>query len=175
MSRRVFSRGALFSGRSQQFKQHNQWIDDMRLKQNMIASLTAFSLGAIFALGFLTEAKADDKKADVSGNWTWVMQGRQGRPDRTITAKLKVDGNKVTGTVSSPGRDGQSTDTEIKDGKVTGDEISFSTSREVNGNTMTYKYSGKVSGDKIKGKLEFERNGEPVSRDWEATRAGETK
>jgi hypothetical protein len=144
----------------------------MRLKQNMVASLTAFTLGAIFALGFLTEAKADDKKADVSGNWSWIMKGRQGRPDRKITAKLKVDGNKLTGTVSSPGRDGQSTDTEIKDGKVTGDDVTFSTSREVNGNTMTYKYSGKVSGDSIKGKMEFDRNGEPVSRDWEATRGG---
>ena len=147
----------------------------MRLQRNLINSLTACALGAIFALGFLSEAKADDKKADVSGNWTWTMKGRQGRPDRKITAKLKVDGNKVTGTVSSPGRDGQTTDTEIKDGKITGDDITFSTSREVNGNTMTYKYSGKVSGDSIKGKFEFERNGEPRSQDWEATRGGETK
>jgi hypothetical protein len=51
-----------------------------------------------------------------------------------------------------------------------GDEITFSTTREVNGNKMTSKYSGKISGDTIKGKMEFERNGEPVSRDWEAKR-----
>jgi len=144
----------------------------MRLKQNMVASLTAFTLGTVLALGFLVQAKADDKKADVSGNWSWVMKGRQGRPDRKITAKIKVDGDKLTGTVSSPGRDNQSTDTDIQDGKIKGDEISFSTSREVNGNKMTYKYSGKVSGDTIKGKMEFDRNGEPVNRDWEATRGG---
>jgi hypothetical protein len=147
----------------------------MRLKQNMLASLTAFTLGAVLAVGFLSEAKADDKKTDVSGTWSWTMKGRQGRPDRKITAKIKMDGDTLTGTVSSPGRDGQTNDTAIKDGKVKGDEISFSLTREFNGNSMTSKYSGKVSGDTIKGKMEFERNGEPVSRDWEATRGGDSK
>jgi hypothetical protein len=81
----------------------------------------------------------------------------------------------VTGSVSSPGRDGQASETEIQEGKLKGDEISFSTTREMNGNKMTTKYSGKVSGDAIKGKMEFERNGEPVNRDWEAKRGGDSK
>lgn len=144
----------------------------MRFQKNMLASLNAIGLGAILALGFLSEAKAEDKKAEVAGNWTWTMRGRQGGPDRKITAKLKVDGNKVTGTISSPGRNGTVNETEIKDGKINGDEITFSTTREVNGNSMTYKYTGKISGDTIKGKTEYERNGEPVKRDWEATRGG---
>jgi hypothetical protein len=147
----------------------------MHFKHNMLASLTKVTLSAILALGFLAEVKAEDKKADPSGTWTWTMQGRQGRPDRTMTLKLKVDGDKVTGKVSSPGRDGQTTDTEIQDGKLKGDEISFSTTRENNGNKMTSKYSGKVGADSIKGKMEFERNGEPISRDWEAKRATDSK
>ncbi len=147
----------------------------MHFKHNMLASLTKVTLSAILALGFLAEVKAEDKKADPSGTWTWTMQGRQGRPDRTMTLKLKVDGDKVTGKVSSPGRDGQTTDTEIQDGKLKGDEISFSTTRENNGNKMTSKYSGKVGADTIKGKMEFERNGEPISRDWEAKRATDSK
>jgi hypothetical protein len=141
----------------------------MHLKFNLLASLTSVTLGAILTLATLTDARAaDDQKSDPSGNWSWVMKGRQGRPDRKITAKLKVSGDKITGTVSSPGRDGASTDSDITDGKVKGDEITFSTSREVRGTKMTYKYSGKLSGDTIKGKMEFERNGEPVNQDWEA-------
>lgn len=148
----------------------------MRFKNNMLASVSAVTLGTILALGFLVEARAaDDKGADASGNWSWVMKGRQGRPDRKITAKIKVSGDKVTGTVTSPRRGGDTAETEITDGKIKGDEITFSTVREVNGNKMTYKYSGKVSGDTIKGKMEFERNGEPVKSDWEATRGTEAK
>src|SRR5947208_1401375 len=142
----------------------------MHFKYNLLASLTTVALGAILAVGILADARAEDQKADPSGTWSWVMKGRQGRPDRTITAKLKVDGDKVIGTVSSPGRDGGSNDTDISDGKLKGDEVTFSTSREINGSKVTYKYTGKVSGDTIKGKMEFERNGEPVNRDWEAKR-----
>ncbi len=138
----------------------------MRFKKNMFASLTSVVLGTVFALGFLAQAQA----ADPSGTWSWVVKGRQGGPDRKIVAKIKVDGDKLTGTVTAPGRNGETRDAEIKDGKVKGDEISFNTVREINGTKMTTKYSGKVTSDSIKGKMEFERNGEPVSRDWEAKR-----
>ncbi|HZR17714.1 MAG TPA: hypothetical protein VFE51_10340 [Verrucomicrobiae bacterium] len=142
----------------------------MNFKKNMFASLSTAALSVVFALGFLAEAKAQDKSADASGTWTWTVPGRQGRPDRKMTAKLKVDGDKVTGKITQPGRDGQEIENEIKDGKIKGDEISFSVTREFNGNSMTTKYNGKVSADAIKGKMEFERNGEPVKRDWEAKR-----
>lgn len=150
----------------------------MRLQRNLLASLSAVSLGAILALGFLAEAKADDSKADSkaeskpAGSWSWTMRGRQGA-DQKVTAKFKVEGNKLTGTITMPGRNGQSNETEIKDGKVNGDEVSFNLVRERNGTTMTTKYTGKISGDTIKGKMEYERNGEQQSRDWEAKRGEE--
>ncbi|HLH55927.1 MAG TPA: hypothetical protein VKY92_20160 [Verrucomicrobiae bacterium] len=140
----------------------------------MLALLVSMATGAVLTFGVLNQAKAEDSKADASGTWTWTMAGRQGGPDRKFTAKLKVDGEKVTGKVSAPSRGGEMRETEIQDGKIKGDEISFSTSREMNGNTIVTKYSGKISGDSIKGKMEFERNGEPVKRDWEAKR-GEAK
>ena len=118
-------------------------------------------------------ASADDKKAD--GTWTWTVPGRNGGPDRKNTLTLKTEGEKVTGKISSPGRDGQSRDTDITDGKIKGDEISFKVTREFGGNTMTQKYNGKVSGDSIKGKVEFERDGQTQSRDWEAKRDNEKK
>jgi hypothetical protein len=138
----------------------------MQLKRN--TSLITIGVCAILATGFLSQVRAEDKKTDATGTWTWTMQ-RNGN-ERTMTLKLKVDGSKVTGTLSTPGRDGQSRDAEIADGKINGDEISFTVTREFNGNKMTSKYTGKVSGDSIKGKTETERDGQTQSRDWEAKR-----
>jgi len=56
-----------------------------------------------------------------------------------------------------------------------GDEISFTVTREFNGNKVTSKYNGKISGDSIKGKIETERDGNNQSRDWNATREAEKK
>ena len=96
------------------------------------------------------------------------MPGRNGGPDRTNTLVLKLDGDKLTGTVASPGRGGQATTTEISDGKITGADISFCVVRTFNDNTITNKFSGTLADGTIKGKMEFDRNGETQSRDWEA-------
>ena len=123
----------------------------------------------------MSRAAEDTKKADPSGNWTWTTPGRNGGSDRKMSLKLKVEGDKVTGTLMTPGQGGEEMKSEIENGKIKGDEISFSVTREFNGNKRTMKYNGKVSGDAIKGKTEFERNGETQSRDWEAKRAPEAK
>jgi hypothetical protein len=162
--------------------QQRNYLQHMHFKNNMSARFGSVALGLILALGFLAEAKAEDAKAakaadakaDPSGTWSWTVRGRQGA-DRKVTAKFKVSADKLTGTVSAPGRNGQTSDTDISEGKVSGEDVSFSTVREVNGNKITTKYTGKISGDTIKGKMEFERNGEPVSRDWEAKRETESK
>jgi hypothetical protein len=148
----------------------------MQRKHSTLTTITRIGLCAVFALGFVAQIRAaEDKKADPTGTWTWSVPGRNGGPDRKMTLKLKAEGEKVTGTMTAPGRGGQSSDTEIKDGKMKGDEVSFNIVREFNGNTMTSKYSGKVGADSIKGKMEFERNGETQSRDWEAKKEASMK
>ena len=142
----------------------------MQFKQHIPKSLIISALCGTFALGFLSQTKAEDKKADPSGTWTWTTPGRNGNPGRKATLKLKAEGDKVTGKVTSPGRQGAENETEISDGKLKGDEVSFNVTREFNGNKVVMKYNGKVSGDTIKGKVESERNGNPQSRDWEAKR-----
>ena len=142
---------------------------------------------AVIALG-TSAVQAADKKADATGTWTWTMTGggRGGNANanatpRKSTLKLKADGEKLTGTLSQPGfarrgEDGGAApapvETAISEGKVKGDEISFSVTREVGGNSRTAKYSGKLDGDTIKGKIEApgRQGGDPVSRDWEAKR-----
>jgi hypothetical protein len=148
----------------------------MQSKQNNFVSLIKVVTCTILALGAVVQVQAEDKKADPTGTWSWTTPGRDGGPDRKSTLKLKLEGDKLTGTLSSPGRQGgQSRDTAIEDGKLNGDEISFKVIREFNNNKITQKYHGKISGDSIKGKLEFERNGEAQSRDWEAKREAEKK
>ncbi len=68
-----------------------------------------------------------------------------------MTFNFKADGDQLTGTVTS--RRGE---TEISDGKVSGDEISFAQVMEFNGNQVKILYKGKVSGDEIKFTREFQ-------------------
>jgi hypothetical protein len=125
-------------------------------------------VGTILAMGVLAQTRADDKKLDPTGTYIWTMPGRNGGPDRTNTLVLKLDGDKLTGKLMSPGRGGQTNNTEIAGSKITGANVSFSVVRSFNDNTFTNKYSGTFAGDSIKGKIEFERDGETQSRDWEA-------
>jgi len=138
------------------------------MKLNKFANALA---GAFLLTGVLTQAWADDTNTtstDPSGTYVWTMPGRNGGPDRTNTLLLKLDGDKLTGNLTSPGRGGQVNTTEITDGKVTGADVSFSVVRSFNDNTLTNNYSGTMADGTIKGKIEFTRNGEARSRDWEA-------
>ena len=144
----------------------------MKSTQNALTTLIKAAACAILALGAV--AQAQDKKADPTGTWTWSTPGRNGGPERKYTLKLKLEGEKVTGTLSAPGRGGQSSDVAISEGKLKGDEISFEVTREVQGNKITAKYNGKISGDSIKGKMDAGRDGQ-TPRDWEAKRETEKK
>jgi hypothetical protein len=103
--------------------------------------------------------------ADVSGKWTAQMPGRGG-DTREVTFDLKADGAALTGTVSNP-RGGA---TDISDGKVDGETVSFSVVREFNGNQIKMNYTGKVEGDEIHFKVERE-GGQGRSREFTAKRA----
>ena len=124
-------------------------------------------VAAAFVLAFIgmsASARAADKP-NPTGTWKWTAKMGDQTVERSL--KLKLEGDKLTGTM--PGRDGK--ETSIADGKFKDGELSFSVTRERDGQKMTSKYSGKVSGDTIKGKVEFTREGQTQSRDWDAKRA----
>ncbi len=126
----------------------------------MLRTITSLSqLGACLLLLTAFTAAADDKKVDPSGTWKWSFTTQNGQT-RESTLKLKLDGDKLTGTIS--GRGGE---TAIEEAKLKGDEISFQVTREFNGNKMVAKYNGKISGSTIKGKIETERDGQAQKRD----------
>ncbi|SRR5581483_9973380 len=102
------------------------------------------------ALVFLILAAGSVFAADVNGKWVAQVQGRGGQAQE-MTFNFKADGDQLTGTVTS--RRGE---TEISDGKVSGDEISFAQVMEFNGNQVKILYKGKVSGDEIKFTREFQ-------------------
>lgn len=83
--------------------------------------------------------------ADVAGTWKAEFTTPDGT-QRTNTFVFKVDGSKVTGTVA-----GTQDETPIKDGKISGDDISFTADRPFG----TFTYAGKISGDEIKFKVTF--------------------
>src|SRR5438105_8663150 len=101
----------------------------MQRSRHALTSIVQVVACAVLALATGVQGQAQDKKTDPTGTWTWTSPGRNGGPERKSTLKLKTEGDKVTGTISSPGRQGAVTDTPIADGKLKGNEISFTTTR----------------------------------------------
>src|SRR5262245_58664606 len=79
--------------------------------------------------------------ADVTGKWTFEQPGRGGGPGRPVTITLKQDGAKLTGSVPGFARGGGDAPppTEITDGKVDGNNVSFTVKREMGGQTNVQK------------------------------------
>jgi hypothetical protein len=69
-----------------------------------------------------------------------------GQGSTKTTYEFKANGKVLTGKVTDP-RGGE---TEIQDGKIDGDKISFKLVRKFGENEMTQLYEGTVSGDEIK-------------------------
>jgi len=119
---------------------------------------------AALALAFVGLVSPVARAEDPTGTWKWTVTFNNNTREQTL--KLKLDGDKLTGSML--GRDNQ--EIAIDNGTFKDDKVSFSITREFNGNKFTQKYSGTVKGDTITGKSEFERDGQAQSRDWEAKR-----
>lgn len=99
------------------------------------------------------------------GDWKWEIAFGEFRTSNT--AKLKLDGKKVTGKVKSRDRE-----YDIKEGRWQSGEVSFVVERERDGTEIVSTYRGKIDGDTIKGTVETAfGSAEPRSADWLATRA----
>lgn len=98
----------------------------------------------IILAGIMLVASVIALAADVNGKWVAQVPGRNGQT-RETTFNFKVEGNKVSGTVS-----GMQGDQAISDGTISGDDLSFKVVVNFNGNEMKLVYKGKVAGDEIK-------------------------
>ena len=135
------------------------------MKTVSIAWLKSATL--LLALLCMTSSLQAADKPNLAGKWTWTTTGRNGNEVKN-TLTLKVDGDKITGTINGP----NNSEIEIKDAKLKGDELTFNVVRERNGNEFKTSYTGKVEGDTITGKIKRpgRNGGEGRSTDWKATR-----
>lgn len=95
------------------------------------------ALVALLSFTFIAAA------ADVTGKWTADIPGRNGNA-QTTTFTFKADGAKLEGTVAN-----QRGENPITEGKVDGDNISFSQTMQGPNGEMKIGYKGVVKGDTI--------------------------
>ncbi|MFN0105562.1 MAG: hypothetical protein ACKV2U_26180 [Bryobacteraceae bacterium] len=107
--------------------------------KKVLAMIGALALGAIMFA------------SDISGKWTGKVETPNGTRDVNMT--LKADGATLTGTVS-----GRNSDSPIENGKISGDDISFTVTRKMNDTEIKTNYTGKVSGESIKLKYKMRDN-----------------
>lgn len=87
--------------------------------------------------------------ADISGAWKGTADTPNGTVERTFT--FKQEGTKLTGETNS-NFTGKST---ITDGKVEGDDVTFTIVAKIQDNEMKLNYKGKIAGDEITFNVEF--------------------
>jgi hypothetical protein len=98
-----------------------------------------FSIPILAAI-FVASALA----ADISGTWKGTADLQGQAIERTFV--FKVDGTKLTGETNSELL-GKST---IENGKIDGDNISFTITANFQGNELKMIYKGKAAGDTVK-------------------------
>jgi hypothetical protein len=99
--------------------------------------------------------------ADINGKWKATMEGQMGTMEMNFT--FKVDGEKITGTMSSEMMGEQ----KISEGAIKGDDVSFAVAMESPMGAMTITFKGKVAGDEMKLTMQF---GEMGGRELTLTR-----
>ena len=97
----------------------------------------------VLASLFVVMGAATALAADLTGKWTATVETPRGT--QNLSFDFKVDGTKLTGTITTPRGD-----SEIQDGKIDGDNITFTQSVSFNGNDLKINYAGKIDGDNIK-------------------------
>ena len=118
--------------------------------------------------GLTGGTRAEDKKADPTGTWKWTVEFKDQKREQTL--KLKLDGDKLTGTIATGGGKGAAKDTKIEDGKFKDGEVSFTVTREFNDMKFTSTYKGKVDGDTMKGTMEAKFGEKDVKQEFEGKR-----
>jgi hypothetical protein len=81
---------------------------------------------------------------DAAGDWNLVVHTPQG--DMNVALSLRRAGDRLTGTMTGPAGA-----TEIRDVTVTGNQVRFTTTVNMNGNGIETTMSGTIDGDQMNG------------------------
>ena len=129
---------------------------------------TIFSAALVLVLGLCGLAGAQEK-ADPVG--TWKCEYQIGEQKRTSTLTIKMDGDKLAGTMSWPDQK----ETNLKDVKLKDADLTFSAERVLGDNKFNVEYKFTITGDKLKGKGAVETGGEKREFDIEGKREKKDK
>lgn len=128
--------------------------------KNKIVALFGAAL-CIFALGVIAQAQAPAK---VAGTWVTTNQGRNGEVVMN-TLTITQDGAMFKGTMKpETGNEGT-----IADGTVSGNNITFTMTRQGRTGEVKVEYKGTVAGDTMTGTFQFQ--GAQNSVNWTAKRS----
>ena len=86
--------------------------------------------------------------ADIDGTWKAEFDSQIGR--QKIVFELKADGEKLTGKISADRAQFGKTETEIKNGKIAKDEVSFTETVKIQDQEVVVEFKGKLVGDELK-------------------------
>ena len=129
---------------------------------------TILSAALLLVLGLCGLAGAQEK-ADPVG--TWQCEYQIGEQKRTSTLTIKMDGDKLAGTMSWPDQK----ETNLKDVKLKDADLTFSAERVLGDNKFNVEYKFTITGDKLKGKGAVETGGEKREFDIEGKREKKDK
>ena len=117
-------------------------------------------------LGDAPPQSAAATAVNLTGDWVWTIRDPSGNPIEAPLI-LKTEGGKVTGKFAR----GEDRWLEIQNGKITGNEFSWTVKRDrPDGGAITYRMSGKLADGKITGITKTEIDGSEVSTEWGARR-----
>ena len=107
---------------------------------------------AVFVDGRLYQERKSDEpteapKSDVSGTWSLTMQTPRGAREMTADVTMTKDG-KIKGKIVSDR--GESV---MDEGRMSGDQLRFKTTREAEGKSMTSSWTLNVDGERVKGTM----------------------
>lgn len=102
--------------------------------------------------------------ASPAGVWRWTS----GFGNREYTLRLKLEGDRPSGTLSRDGMEVPIRDARFADGK-----LSFTVTMLRNGQRYTSKYAGELNGDALKGQYTIDFGGQARTREWDAKRVKE--
>jgi hypothetical protein len=112
-------------------KEIQEGVEIMKIRNAIVSG--------ILAAGMVLSAFA----SDINGQWAATFDTQIGEQHYTYT--LKADGEKLTGTAKN-----DRGSTEITNGTIKGDDVSFTENIDFQGNQLVISYTGKISGDELK-------------------------
>ncbi|MEO5961367.1 MAG: hypothetical protein ABIZ49_07440 [Opitutaceae bacterium] len=105
------------------------------------------SLKFLSALALVLSFVSSVSAAEIDGKWRTEFDSQIGQ--QKYVFDLKADGEKLTGKATREAQD-QKVETEIKNGKIVKDEVSFTETLKIQDQEIAIEYKGKLVGGELK-------------------------